>query len=104
MAAPDWEARWRTYLRQRAERAAAVAYQRSLMTPMLRARVWDRDGGRCQYCGRALHPGAWTLDHKQPLARGGETTLENLVAACEPCNMAKGALPYETFVRRTTVT
>lgn len=35
--------------------------------------------------GRAFH-----FDHKVPLAHGGETTLENVVLACERCNLHKG--------------
>ena len=32
-----------------------------------------------------------TLDHVIPLARGGQHRVENLVAACKPCNSRKHA-------------
>ena len=31
-----------------------------------------------------------TFDHIIPRSRGGRTTWENVVAACAPCNLAKG--------------
>lgn len=46
----------------------------------------------CYYCG---DPSAH-IDHYIPLARGGTHTLDNLRAACAPCNFSKGAkLPSE---------
>lgn len=51
-----------------------------------RAGVLRRDRGRCCYCGAA----GTTLDHVLPLCRGGRTTWDNLVTACERCNGRKG--------------
>ena len=31
-----------------------------------------------------------TFDHVMPRSRGGQTTWENVVAACSPCNLRKG--------------
>lgn len=56
-----------------------------------RGRVWDKCGGRCHYCGCALHPfWTFTVDHLVPKSRGGTNALDNLVAACPACNTAKG--------------
>ena len=56
-----------------------------------RARVYDRDAGRCHICGKKVRPGHWHLDHIIPLARGGEHSYKN-VAVCHPsCNMRKHA-------------
>lgn len=44
--------------------------------------------GACAYCGST---GKLTLDHVVPLARGGVHRIENLVAACKPCNTRKHA-------------
>ena len=55
--------------------------------PMTRDNILRRDGYRCAYCGRS---GALTLDHVLPRAQGGRSTWTNLVAACQPCNAAKG--------------
>lgn len=55
----------------------------------LRTVVFKRDNFKCRYCGAADRP--LECDHVVPVARGGPTVLENLVAACQPCNRSKGA-------------
>lgn len=58
-----------------------------------RFNVFLRDRFSCQYCGRRDD---LTFDHLVPRSRGGLTTWENVVAACSPCNLAKGSrLPGE---------
>jgi 5-methylcytosine-specific restriction endonuclease McrA len=45
----------------------------------------------CAYCGKRLHPGNATLDHRTPTSRGGSMFNErNLTLACEGCNQEKG--------------
>lgn len=45
---------------------------------------WKR---ACAYCnGVATH-----LDHVHPLSKGGEDVESNIVPACAPCNLSKGA-------------
>ncbi len=50
--------------------------------------VFRRDNYTCQYCGSRTK--ALTIDHILPRSRGGDTTWENVVAACRPCNTIKG--------------
>jgi 5-methylcytosine-specific restriction endonuclease McrA len=50
--------------------------------------VFRRDDFRCQYCG-ATAP-RMTIDHVVPRYRGGKYTWQNLVTACERCNLKKG--------------
>lgn len=58
----------------------------------LRFRVLQRDGFRCTYCGRSARDGAVLhVDHVVPVAGGGQTTEDNLVAACDACNLGKSA-------------
>ena len=45
--------------------------------------AWDN---LCVYCGAA----PTTLDHFVPRSAGGKPKEENLVPACEPCNIVKG--------------
>ena len=54
-----------------------------------RFNLFLRDRFTCQYCGcnRDL-----TFDHVIPRSRGGQTTWENVVTACSPCNLRKGGL------------
>jgi hypothetical protein len=49
----------------------------------------------CHYCTEH----ATTVDHKVPLQAGGTDGRGNLLAACEPCNTAKGSMPYDLFFR-----
>ncbi|RMH43032.1 MAG: HNH endonuclease [Alphaproteobacteria bacterium] len=53
-----------------------------------RFNLFLRDEFTCQYCGRK---GELTFDHVVPRCRGGQTTWENVVAACAPCNLRKGS-------------
>ena len=55
-----------------------------------RVNVYRRDGFRCQYCREALPVGRLTFDHVVPRSRGGETSWENIVTSCGPCNRTKG--------------
>ena len=53
----------------------------------VRRRVLDRDLWRCQQCGLA---GRLEVDHRTPLADGGEVyDPANLQALCRPCHFAK---------------
>jgi 5-methylcytosine-specific restriction endonuclease McrA len=56
-----------------------------------RKNILMRDKYQCQYCMRIFPSGELTLDHVIPRSRHGETTWENLVACCHPCNNRKGA-------------
>jgi len=44
----------------------------------------------CFYCVWPVPKRKRHIDHKIPLSRGGEHTLENLCCACEHCNCVKG--------------
>lgn len=66
----------------------------------MREAVWQKSGGICHYCETPLSRNNWQADHKQPVALGGRTTIANGVAACPPCNLRKGAMPYYDFCRQ----
>ena len=53
-----------------------------------RFNLFLRDEFTCQYCGSR---GDLTFDHVGPRKVGGVTSWENVVAACSPCNLKKGA-------------
>lgn len=53
----------------------------------------------CWICGQ---PGADSVDHKIPLARGGTNDRHNLAPAhMHPCNRAKGDKQQAPIVRRS---
>ncbi len=64
-----------------------------------RFNVFLRDRFTCTYCGVAGATEELTFDHIIPKSRGGKTVWENVVAACEPCNLRKGGrLPRESGI------
>ena len=52
-----------------------------------RRAVFARDGWTCQYCGSRS---SLTVDHVIPRSKGGDSSWENIVASCAPCNRRKG--------------
>lgn len=55
----------------------------------LRTAVFERDDYTCRYCGaRGVR---LECDHVVPVAKGGQTHIENLATACLPCNRSKGS-------------
>ena len=65
-----------------------------------RKNIYERDGNRCQYCGKKFETKDLTLDHVIPVTRGGRTTWDNIVSSCVPCNTRKGGrLPNEVDMR-----
>lgn len=67
--------------------------------PFTRFNVFLRDRFACQYCGDAFPTHRLTFDHIVPRSRGGRTTWDNVVTACETCNLHKGSrVPGEVGV------
>ncbi len=60
----------------------------ALYPAFTRFNVFLRDRFSCQYCG---HTGDLTFDHLIPRCKGGLTRWDNVVTACSPCNLKKGA-------------
>jgi len=54
-----------------------------------RVNIYARDGYCCQYCGVRCAIDRLTYDHVVPRSRGGKTTWENIVSACDTCNARK---------------
>lgn len=70
-------------------RKAGVAYE-----TINRRKVFERDGWRCQICGKATPPerqgkrysNSPELDHRVPFALGGPHLYSNVQCACRACN------------------
>ena len=73
--------------------------------PKLCARtIRERDGNRCQYTGRLLHPDEGSLDHVVPRSRGGKDAWENLVWSAKEVNQKKAdRLPHEAGLKLLSV-
>jgi hypothetical protein len=65
----------------------------------IRLKVLDRDNYVCYWCAE---PGD-TMDHVIPWSKGGRTTLENCICACQECNGQRGDMPAERFARMRNV-
>lgn len=50
---------------------------------------WTYWGHRCFYCGRDITEDEATVEHRQPISRGGSNWIANIVAACYDCNAKK---------------
>jgi 5-methylcytosine-specific restriction endonuclease McrA len=62
-----------------------------------RRAVFARDDWTCQYCGARSN---LTVDHVIPRSKGGDSSWDNIVASCAPCNLRKGnALPRQAGMR-----
>ena len=72
--------------------------------PKLNAKnIRERDGNRCQYTGKLLHPDEGSLDHVLPRSRGGKDTWENLVWSARDVNHRKAdRLPHEAGLKLLT--
>jgi 5-methylcytosine-specific restriction endonuclease McrA len=61
-------------------------------------RVRNRDGHRCQSCGKGVNDGVKLhVDHRVPLDWGGGNLDENLWTLCSDCNQAKKAFFSDGF-------
>lgn len=79
-----------TWLRTQLEAAKRQSqrHRPHLSLPVWR-RILDRFGYRCAYCGVTEVP--LQQDHRIAFSKGGPTTEDNIVPACQPCNYQKGA-------------
>lgn len=57
----------------------------------LRKVILERDRHECQIAGPRCTGTATQVDHIVPHAYGGDSSMDNLRAACKPCNSAAGA-------------
>lgn len=54
-----------------------------------RKAVFQRDGGVCAYCESPVAWADYHCDHVEPVSKGGTDAMDNLRAACRPCNLSK---------------
>ena len=65
-----------------------------------RLKVFERDKYLCHYCKKQLTRFSATLDHIQPVSKGGDNTYENLVTACLLHNSQRNAQPVMDYLTR----
>lgn len=99
-------ARATTAFHERRARILALPYERGISVPALRA----RHGDSCHYCKASLvfgnfapgqRPGTMaTIEHVQPISRGGSHTWNNCVLACWRCNISRGNREWQPDERQ----
>lgn len=57
--------------------------------------VFKRDRFTCVYCGATPPNVLLHVDHVVAVANGGSNSIDNLVTACQPCNLGKSDKPLE---------
>jgi hypothetical protein len=68
-----------------------------------RLKVFERDKYLCHYCKKQLTRFSATLDHIQPISKGGDNSYENLVTACLLHNSQRNTQPIMDYVTRTKI-
>ena len=54
-----------------------------------RFEVFKRDSFTCQYCGKSAPDVVLEVDHINPVSKGGDNDISNLITACFDCNRGK---------------
>jgi 5-methylcytosine-specific restriction endonuclease McrA len=89
--------RCRHIFRHQRDRAKKVGAALDYDLAALRNHVREALKSACPYCGEAMRPTSFGLDHGTPTSRGGAHSRSNLVVCCKACNERKGALTEDEF-------
>lgn len=73
-----------------------MAATRKAISKKTRFEIFKRDSFVCQYCGSTPPSVVLHVDHITPVALGGKNDDENLITACEGCNLGKSATPLSS--------
>jgi hypothetical protein len=63
-----------------------------------RLKVFERDEYKCRYCNKQLTRFNATLDHVQPVSKGGDNSYDNLATACLHCNSQRSSRPVMEII------
>lgn len=66
-----------------------MATKRKSISKKTRFEVFKRDAFTCQYCGKKAPDVVLTIDHIEPVSKGGVNNLLNYITACQDCNSGK---------------
>lgn len=57
-----------------------------IFSDKIKREVYERQGGKCFYCGKPFDFSEMEGDHKIPWSKGGKTIADNCKMACRTCN------------------
>ncbi len=81
------ESKFKARSRGHRRRSALINAKGSFTTDEIKE-LYNLQDGRCGYCGIPLKFG-YHADHMNPISKGGDNTIENILLTCPECNMAK---------------
>lgn len=62
---------------------------RKQISKKIRFEVFKRDSFKCQYCGNSAPDVILHVDHIEPISKGGDNSILNLITSCDSCNLGK---------------
>ena len=65
--------------------------KRKPISKKVRFKVFKRDKFKCVYCGASAPNVVLQIDHIEPVSKGGDNNILNLVTSCFECNSGKRA-------------
>ena len=63
--------------------------ERKVISKKTRFEVFKRDSFKCCYCGNEAPNVVLEIDHIQPISKGGDNNIINLITSCFNCNRGK---------------
>lgn len=63
--------------------------ERGIVSNKMRFAIYERDGYKCQICGKGKDQDFLEIDHIKPISKGGKSTYDNLQTLCRTCNKNK---------------
>ena len=63
--------------------------KRKQISKKIRFEVFKRDSFKCQYCGSSAPDVILHVDHIEPISKGGDNSILNLITSCDSCNFGK---------------
>lgn len=85
------------HLNKRVQQLMQQPYRPAVITESLAQYKKRLRGDLCAFCGEYSDV-KMTIDHVVPLSKGGPNTVDNITAACSPCNSSKSNTDLLTFM------
>jgi CRISPR/Cas system Type II protein with McrA/HNH and RuvC-like nuclease domain len=61
---------------------------------------FEKQHGRCYYCGNKLEKGFIHIDHINPFSKSRDGRKTNMCIACKHCNLLKSDLNIDDFYKK----
>ena len=92
-------ARFLKRLRQQKRRGILKSASDNTITYDSCIKLLEKQNYKCTYCGCDLNEKGKHLEHKTPICRGGIHSIENIQFTCPKCNLNKGRMTHNEFLK-----